>query len=186
MQHAASQVRDRSRRGVDEYPFRIITSQEPIVFEPVIRTEQEAVHHTGFETEPAFVSETNGFVYQGVGLEFGICHHRVEALARTELPGQDHVAVTELAEPGPRSCVSMRKGPATVTERGIGPDLSPCLVRDSRMDACGRKDHGLEALRLEKLADHLPEDKQRFVPLNQEALRHGATVAREQLEAVTG
>jgi 2-oxoglutarate ferredoxin oxidoreductase subunit gamma len=36
------------------------------------------------------------------------------------------------------------------------------------------------------LADHLPEDKQRFVSINQEALRHGAAVAREQLEAVTG
>lgn len=34
------------------------------------------------------------------------------------------------------------------------------------------------------LADHLPEDKQRFVPINQQALRHGARVAQEQLQAV--
>jgi 2-oxoglutarate ferredoxin oxidoreductase subunit gamma len=35
------------------------------------------------------------------------------------------------------------------------------------------------------LADHLPEDKQRFVQIDQEALRRGAYVAREQLEMVT-
>jgi 2-oxoglutarate ferredoxin oxidoreductase subunit gamma len=38
---------------------------------------------------------------------------------------------------------------------------------------------------LEKtLADHLPEDKQRFVKINQRALHRGAQLAREQLEQV--
>ncbi len=35
------------------------------------------------------------------------------------------------------------------------------------------------------LADHLPPDKQRLVSINQKALRRGAKVAREQLQAVT-
>jgi 2-oxoglutarate ferredoxin oxidoreductase subunit gamma len=36
------------------------------------------------------------------------------------------------------------------------------------------------------LADHLPPDKQKLVSINQEALRRGVEVAREQLEAVAG
>jgi 2-oxoglutarate ferredoxin oxidoreductase subunit gamma len=34
------------------------------------------------------------------------------------------------------------------------------------------------------LADHLPPDKQKLVPLNQQALQRGAEMAREQLEGV--
>jgi 2-oxoglutarate ferredoxin oxidoreductase subunit gamma len=35
------------------------------------------------------------------------------------------------------------------------------------------------------LANHLPQDKQRFVQINQEALNRGAAAALEQLEATT-